>query len=195
MLASIHPLGERARGQRYSVTVAAYALGSVVGATALGTALGALGQVVLGNGSGAARLMIGALAAVTAAVLDGSRRPIPSWHRQVNEDWLARYRGWVYGFGFGAQLGLGVITIVTTASVYLMWIAAALAGSPLVGALIGAAFGLARAAPILIGERASSAGAIAARVRRWHDWNGRFRVVTVLVESATALVVVAVAVS
>ena len=36
--------------------------------------------------------------------------------RQVNEDWMARYRGWAYGAGFGLQLGLGVVTIVTTAS-------------------------------------------------------------------------------
>ena len=27
---------------------------------------------------------------------------LPTWHRQVDERWLARYRGWVYGLGFGA---------------------------------------------------------------------------------------------
>src|SRR4249919_1505358 len=115
MLASIHPLGERARGQSFFVTAVAYAFGSVAGAAALG------------------------------ALLERSGRAIPSWHRQVNEDWLTQYRGWVYGLGFGVQLGLGVVTIVTTAAVYLTWVAAFVSGSAAIGAAVGAAFGLARA--------------------------------------------------
>jgi hypothetical protein len=31
----------------------------------------------------------------------------PSWQRQVDERWLTTYRGWVYGAGFGFQLGAG----------------------------------------------------------------------------------------
>ena len=33
----------------------------------------------------------------------------------VHEQWLTRYRGWVYGVGFGAQLGFGLVTIITSA--------------------------------------------------------------------------------
>ena len=55
----------------------------------------------------------------------------------------------MYGLGFGVQLGLGVVTIVTTAAVYLTWVAAFLSGSVAVGAAVGAAFGLARAVPVL----------------------------------------------
>ena len=36
----------------------------------------------------------------------------------MNEEWLTSYRGWVYGAGFGAQLGTGVVTIVTSPIVY-----------------------------------------------------------------------------
>jgi hypothetical protein len=82
--------------------------------------------------------------------------PLPSSHRQVNEDWLGRYRGWVYGSGFGLQLGAGVATIVTSATVYLTLVAEFLVGSALVGALIGATFGIARAAPLAVRGRARS---------------------------------------
>jgi len=74
---------------------------------------------------------------------------LPTTHRQVDEAWRAFYRGWVWGVTFGAQLALGVITVVTTALVYVTWIAALLGGSAAVGALVGLAFGLARALPIL----------------------------------------------
>ena len=47
------------------------------------------------------------------------------------------------------QLGLGVVTIVTTAAVYLTWVAAFVTGSAAWGAVVGAAFGLARALPVL----------------------------------------------
>jgi hypothetical protein len=58
----------------------------------------------------------------------------------------------VYGAGFGFQLGMGVVTIVTAATVYLLGVAIVVAGSPLIGALVGAAYGLARGLTILAGR-------------------------------------------
>src|SRR6267378_3621772 len=43
MLASINPLGERARNQRYGVTVAAYIVGSTAAGALLGGVLGFVG--------------------------------------------------------------------------------------------------------------------------------------------------------
>ena len=74
---------------------------------------------------------------------------LPTTRRQVDETWRASYRGWVWGLTFGAQLALGVITVVTTAFVYVTWLAALLSGSLVAGAAVGLAFGLARALPIL----------------------------------------------
>jgi len=142
MLASIHPLGERAKHNRWSVTVTFYVVGSVAGGAMLGGAVGALGE--------RASALVIALCCVAAALLDGWAPRLPSWRRQVNEDWLHRYRGWAYGFGFGFQLGLGVVTIVTTAAVYLTFVLAALSGSAPAGALVGAVFGAARATPLLL---------------------------------------------
>ena len=44
MLGSITPLGERGRGSRWGVTVAAYLVGSAAGGAALGASLGTLGE-------------------------------------------------------------------------------------------------------------------------------------------------------
>jgi len=193
MLASIHPLGERARHQRFAVTVIAYALGSVLGAAALGAVLGWLGRFAFGS-SIPTRAAVLAGSATVAVVVDRAHLPIPSWRRQVNEDWLAELRGAIYGFGFGAQLGLGVVTIVTTASVYLTWIAATTTANLVVGAIVGAAFGFARALPVMLSTRVRSPADIAARVRILHSWDSIFGRVTVVSEAVVAFLAFVVAV-
>jgi MFS family permease len=186
MLASITPLGERGRGQRFGLTAAAYLLGSALGGVLVGGVLGGVGSLALGGVGSALRAGLLAGAAVVAAVVDARKLPIPCWHRQVNEDWLAEFRGWVYGAGFGFQLGLGVATIVTTASIYLMWLAALLVASPAGGALIGLSFGVARAVPLLAGAAVRRPEQVADRVRRVDGWDGSFRRMTVGVEAVAA---------
>jgi hypothetical protein len=157
MLASIHPLGERAKGNRWGVTATAYVAGSLAGGLVLGGLAGLLGELLASvlEIPGAARVALVAMIAVAAAATDlrlfGLRIPTP--HRQVNEDWLNRYRGWVYGVGYGFQLGLGVTTVVTTAALYAAIALAVLAGSLAGGLLIGGLFGLVRGLAILPGAR------------------------------------------
>jgi hypothetical protein len=54
----------------------------------------------------------------------------------------------VYGVGFGTQLGLGVVTIVTSSTVYATVLLAAWSGDARAGMAIGAVFGLVRALPV-----------------------------------------------
>ena len=61
--------------------------------------------------------LLAALGLAADLRLGGLRLPGP--RRQVDERWLHRYRGWVYGVGFGFQLGFGLLTVVTTSTVYL----------------------------------------------------------------------------
>lgn len=151
MLTSITPLGERSRGQRWSITVASLLLGSTLGGIALGLALGALGEPLFGGVSSSSRLWFAAALLATGALAEVSRDliPLPTTRRQVNEDWLPTYRGWLYGAGFGAQLGAGVLTIVTTWAVYVTFALCAASGSPAAGAVIGGVFGSARATAVL----------------------------------------------
>lgn len=117
MLSSITPLGERGRGNRWWLTVAAYTVGSVLAGALVGTVAGAIGSVL----------------------------PVSS----------------------PMALGvLGVVTIVTTSTVYLTWLACLLVGSPSAGAAIGAVFGAARALPVLATRRVTTTGALAHQHRR-----------------------------
>ncbi|MDT7545820.1 MAG: hypothetical protein QOE99_1930 [Actinomycetota bacterium] len=143
MLTSISPLGERARGNRWAVTVTAYVVASVLGGLTTGAAVGAIGSLA------DVPVLVAAAVCAVAAAADLVHR-LPTIRRQVDEDWLTRYRGWVYGVGYGYQLGLGLVTIVTSAATYATVALCLLSGSPVVGAAIGTAFGLVRALPILL---------------------------------------------
>jgi hypothetical protein len=151
MLSSITPLGERGRGNRWGTTVAFFVCGSTLGGAALGAILGlvgeGLGRVVPAGG----RLAAVAALAAAALVVDALRRPrlLPSWRRQVDERWMDEYRAWVYGVGWGAQLGAGVLTIVSSAGTYLVVALAALLGSLPAGIALGATFGLTRGLTLL----------------------------------------------
>ena len=149
MLTSISPLGERARGNRWSLTVAWLALGAVLGGAVVGTALGALGQALAAALGDATRLVVLAGACAAAAAWDLSGRRLPG-RRQVNEDWLVAYRSWVYGAGFGVQIGAAVATVVNTALVPLFMLAALLAGDMAAGLVIGSVFGAARGASMAL---------------------------------------------
>ncbi len=141
MLASITPLGERGRHSRWGITVSAFLLGAGAAAAAAGALLGALGSVALPAHARLA-VLLGALA--VAIVLDGLPRAVPGPRRQVDERWLDHYRGWVYGAGYGAQLGLGVTTIVSSAATYVALLAALETGSAPSGAIVLGCFGVVR---------------------------------------------------
>src|SRR5712691_4970724 len=123
MLASINPLGERSRNSRWGVTFTAYLIGSVASGATIGVLFGFAGRVwdttPLRPGRAVVAIVVVACCIAGVAVdagVGGLR--LPSVRRQVNEDWLVEYRGWVYALGFGYQLGLGVVTVVSSASVY-----------------------------------------------------------------------------
>jgi hypothetical protein len=169
MLASINPLGERARGNRWGTTVAAFTVGAVGAAAAVGGLLGGAGA--LAGPSARWRLTaIGAAALLAAAADLLAPGVVPTWRRQVDERWVGALRGWVYGLGFGAQLGVGVVTVVTSALVYAWLAAAVLAGSAPAGAVVGAAFALGRAAPFALVRGVSGPAELRARLRAVLRW-------------------------
>jgi hypothetical protein len=171
MLASITPLGERGRRASWAVTVSAFGLGSTVAGVGAGAIVGAAGSLVL-SGSIADPARLDALAAALAAAiaLDLLAGATPGPRRQVNERWLYELRSWVYGLGFGAQLGLGVATVVSSAATYVAVIAALLTGDAGRGALVLGCFGAARGLTLLAAahvRRPAQLLALHARLQRW----------------------------
>jgi hypothetical protein len=168
MLASITPLGERSRRQRWPLTVSAL----IIGATAAGGAVGAALVVTGRLAPLAARTRLDVLLALAATAVVLELRPfglrLPTHRRQVAETWLHRYRGWVYGAGFGGQLGVGVSTMVATPAVYVALAAESLAPSLAAGLAIGATFGFVRGATVLSAARIDSAAALTSFHRGFH---------------------------
>ncbi len=148
MLTSITPLGERGRGNRWRNTSAWLIFGHVVGGAALGLVLMGAGALVVLLGFGLAPVtstVIVGVVVLGCAAFDLSGRRIPG-RRQVDERWLSRYRGWVYGLGFGVQLGFGFVTVLNTALFVAVCVAGVLLGASealLLGVVYGTTRGLA----------------------------------------------------
>lgn len=184
MLSSIHPLGERARNQRWWLTAASYVVASSAAGALVGSIAGLVGSPTPLGWQPAIIIVV----AGAAAFLELTRTSVPSLRRQVNEDWLHRYRGWVYGIGFGAQLGSGLATTVTTAGVYATIAVALVSGSARAGAGIGFAFGLSRAVMIYAAGWIRDGAALVAFHRTLQRFVGVARAAMVLAGLALASV-------
>jgi len=183
MLSSITPLGERGRNNRFIVAASFFVVGSVLGGMTTGALAGAVGQVALPTApvlDGIVILLLALLGAALDARIAGLR--LPTITRQVDERWLQKYRGWVYGAGFGFQLGTGVATIVSSAAVYLMIVAAVLTRSVEAGLAIGAVFGTVRGLSILLARRVATYDELRNLHRRIAANTGRSVVANVAVQ-------------
>jgi hypothetical protein len=164
-----------------------------VAGAALGALLSALGALVLpGALTGQARLVMLATLVAAAIALDAIPRPVPGPHRQVNERWLDEYRGWVYGLGYGAQLGLGVTTVVSSAGTYVAMTAAFLAERPAAGALIVGCFGAIRGLTLLAAAGVRTPPQLLAMHSAMGQWQRRARWGGVAVLAAMLAVALAV---
>jgi hypothetical protein len=190
MLATITPLSELGRGHRYRATATWFVVGSVVGGVTLGSAAAALTVGVDSLHLTARERVVVALAATALAVtsdlgLGGFHLPVH--HRQVNERWLDRFRPWVYGAGFGWQVGTGLATYIMTAAVYLMIGLSALTGMPWLALSAGALFGLVRGLSVLLGRHITSPQTLSAFHRRFFTFGPRVGRLTVTVQLAVTV--------
>jgi hypothetical protein len=148
MLASITPLGERGRHSHWPVTVSAFIAGATGSGALAGALAGGVGSLALNRLGLDARLAVLAVATLVAIALDAVTR-VPGPRRQVDERWLHEFRGWVYGVGYGAQLGVGVATVVSSAATYVALVAALLVADPGRGAVVMGGYGLIRGLAVL----------------------------------------------
>lgn len=169
MLSTITPFGERARRHRYGVTAGWFLAGSIAGGATLGGVAAGLAALVRLAGDSAtagdsAWLAAGAVVALAGALVDAGvfGAVLPLIRRQVDDRWLSRYRPWVYGLGFGWQIGVGFATYLMTAGVVVVAVLGALSGSPVVALALGLVFGAARGSTVFLTARASDPAALRA---------------------------------
>jgi hypothetical protein len=159
MLSTVTPVAERARGHRFWVTAVWFVFGAIAGGATLGLVAAALAAMVgalslsTGTSSMLGGIVVG-LALASDVRLGGFR--IPGNTRQVDENWLSAYRPWVYGIGFGWQIGAGVATYIMTAAVYAMVLLAALSANPLLAFALMTSFGLVRGLAVFLGAALTS---------------------------------------
>ncbi len=192
MLSSITPIGERGRGHTFRSTAGWFVFGSVVGGATLGAAMFALAAGVAALPVSAVALAVAAAiaAATTAAVdlgLTGVR--IPVVRRQVNEVWLDRFRSWVYGAGFGWQIGVGFSTYVMTAAVFLLVVLGALTASPWIAFGLGVTFGAVRGLSVFMGARVTSPARLQQAHRRLAELRRPAWVAVITVQIAVAVAI------
>lgn len=195
MLASITPLGERARQHRWAVTAGIYIFGTAAGGAAVGVATSLLGLLILGSVPFSARLGVIAAALSAGLAVELVRHSVPGPHRQVDERWLMHYRRWVYAGGYGIQLGAGVVTIVVSSSVYVVWVASLASASPGAGALIGAGAGAMRGASLLASARVVTPARLVAFHKRMAERERPARRLTLVAQLALATAAILTALS
>ena len=191
MLSTVTPLAEAGRGRRWSVTARWFVAGAVLGGLTLGALMAGLAALVGALGvSTSTALGIATVAALVCAAsdLDPFGLHIPFHGRQVNERWLDQYRAWVYGGGFGWQIGCGLATYITTAGMYLTILLTALTGNPLVALAIGAGFGLVRGLAIYTGRSITTTDRLLAVHRRFGALRRPVRLATIGVMFAVGVV-------
>lgn len=190
MVSTLNPLSERSRGHRYPLTAAWFVAGAALGGAVLGgvAALGAMLWAWIGPATAGTV----AIAAGCCLVATASDTSVVSWRlplvpRQVNEQWVDRYRRWIYAAGFGLQIGVGVATYVMTAAVYLTFTLGVLTGSPEVALAVGILFGAVRGCAILVGGRADDPQRLRrlhARLARLEPWSLRMVIAVELLGAA-----------
>ena len=185
MVETLTPAGCGSRQRhRIALALALFTLGAILASGGLGALLGLAGSPF---DRGAALAAVGVLALVAAAREAGLLRfPVPGLRRQVPERWRREWplAGW--SFGYGAGLGVGVLTHQTVAT---FWVAAAGAlalGDPLVSAACLVPFGLGRALMVILPARGGRDAAQA--VGRLVELRRRLRPANVVTLLAAALV-------
>lgn len=191
MLSSITPMTEAGRGNRFRSTAAWFLAGGLVGGLSLGSlAAGGAWLVSLAELDASVRYGIAAVLAVATAGIDLGAFGIelPIFKRQVNDAWLRRYRSWVYGAGFGWQIGFGVATYIMTAGILLTIGLAVLTASPVAALLVGATFGLVRGSAVYLGRSATTPAALGAVHERLDSLAPTTRAAAALVQVLAAAV-------
>lgn len=150
MVQTIPTVGrDRGSKGRWASTALVYLVASTVAAVLFGAVLAFLGRPLAAHtGWSVLAPTVGGVALVFGlADLGMLRLPRPQRDEQVPSGWRARFAPEVTAGLYGAMLGVGVLTRVPFASLYVLLVWTALAGTILGGAAIFGVYGLIRALP------------------------------------------------
>ena len=150
MAETITPVVHGGSRRAWAVSVAVHLIGAAVSAAAFGAVLGAFGSLLGAPWGTTGTLVVAATAAVYLAAELGARVPVPQLRRQVPDWWRTFFPPRVAAFLYGIGLGPGFVTYLTHGTLVVVALAAAVTGSPLLGAAIVTPFGIARGLTVVV---------------------------------------------
>jgi hypothetical protein len=159
MVETITPAVHGGRRKPYGITVALHTLAAALAAAALGGLLGGLGALLgapFGTAGVAALIVVAAFYAAREAL--GLPLPMLQARRQVPDWWRTFYSPPVAATLYGAVLGVGFTTYLSFGTFMAVAAAAALSGSPILGAVLVAPFGAARGLSVLLSANGEGDG-------------------------------------
>jgi hypothetical protein len=151
----------------YWGAVALHSLAAGATGAAFGTTLAIIGFVASAPWGSASGVVV-AICAVTYAAREFFGLPLPLFDRkqQVPDWWRTFYSPHVAAALYGAGLGIGFLTFLRYGTYVVVCAIALASGEPLVGALLGGTFGLARGLTAMISARSPDEEEAAAVVTR-----------------------------
>ncbi|MGZ5296156.1 MAG: hypothetical protein ACXWEZ_04475, partial [Actinomycetota bacterium] len=156
MVETISPVVNGGRA-RWSGTLMLHTLGATGTAALFGAVLGWLGGAL---GAPWQRPGLLALAAVSAVYALGAltrvRVPVPQLRRQVPDWWRTFFGRSFAAVLYGAGLGIGFLTYLSSGTLVVVALAASVSGRPATGAIVMAPFGLVRGLSAIVSWRSTT---------------------------------------
>ncbi|HKH22768.1 MAG TPA: hypothetical protein VKA88_04035, partial [Solirubrobacterales bacterium] len=149
VIETIGPTGYSGGRRTTAAACATFLPGAVAGGVLTFGSLALAGDVLHGAGSRASYLVAGGIALVAAALEARGTRIVPQIRRQLPEHWRRVLPMPLAAALYGLLLGIGFTTFVLSFGVWALAGVSLAVGDPSLGLLIGAAFGIGRAIPIV----------------------------------------------
>jgi hypothetical protein len=149
MVETVGLAGDEGRRLTTIAACATFAPGAVLGGVVTFGLLAALGQATHGAGARVAYLIAAGIAAAAAVAEARGSRIVPQIRRQLPEGWRWSMPLPLAAGLYGVLLGLGFTTFVLSFGVWALAGISVALGDPTAGIVIGAAFGVGRAVPVV----------------------------------------------
>jgi hypothetical protein len=147
---TIGPTGHTGGRRTTAAACATFLPGAIAGGLFTFGSLALLGQLLHGAG-GRTAYVVAAAIALTAAVLEvRGTRIVPQIRRQLPEHWRRVMPMPLAAALYGVLLGIGFTTFVLSFGVWALAGVSLAIGDPSLGLLLGAAFGIGRAIPVVV---------------------------------------------
>jgi hypothetical protein len=147
---TIGPTGHTGGRRITAAACATFLPGAVAGGLLTFASLALIGQLLHGAGGRAAYVIAAAIALLAAVLEARGTRIVPQIRRQLPEHWRRVMPMPLAAALYGVLLGLGFTTFVLSFGVWALAGVSLAVGDPSLGLLLGAAFGIGRAIPIVV---------------------------------------------